>query len=296
MSKSDQYADGECWVRARPFKTYAAACERVASVCSKMRYASRDVRIHKFSLACAPAHGRIALHRHSHYEALLTLNGAADELEETGGRLVPGTLQLNVPGRRHGWVAPTGIFDRMAVTFTLIPDVPDTVISRWPVDLKALGEARALLEDAANPTPGHVNRIRARMLLLLARFFDLLEWREPVAPSGDSPGWSLGKLVRQFLRDNLDQPLELADIATVAHVSVPTLTRRFRTETGQAVMAHLTELRMEKAAELLRGTRLSVKAVAKEVGYVESTYFCRRFRARYDCSPLAYRDEAPRKG
>lgn len=46
---------------------------------------------------------------------------------------------------------------------------------------------------------------------------------------------------------------------------------------------------MEKAAELLRGTQLSIREIAVKVGYAGGNYFCKAFRRTVGTSPGAFR-------
>ena len=47
--------------------------------------------------------------------------------------------------------------------------------------------------------------------------------------------------------------------------------------------------RMEKAKELLRTTNMKVAMVSEQVGFANSSYFCRSFREYYGSSPESYR-------
>ncbi|MBL9153109.1 MAG: helix-turn-helix domain-containing protein [Verrucomicrobiales bacterium] len=51
------------------------------------------------------------------------------------------------------------------------------------------------------------------------------------------------------------------------------------------------KLRLEKAAELLRTTRLPVARIAKRVGYRDVSRFGRHFKRRHGRTPAAYRRE-----
>jgi len=276
---------------------HAAACRRIVAACAEMQYADRTIRLHSFHLShgpLPPTHGTarvsMAMHRHSCYEALLILRGTAVETQGSRRSIEPGMLQINTPGLPHGWQASQRTLVRLGISFSLDPDVPPRDLARWPVCSAAFTDLQSLLEEAGNRTPGSRDRVRARFLLFLARFLALLEW--PAATAQDEPEDSDGNLaltVDRFMDDNLDHALTLADVAIIARMSVPTLTRRYRAETGESVMAHLLELRMQMGATLLRTTTLPVKAVAARVGYTEPTYFCRCFRRRFGCSPLQYR-------
>jgi len=53
----------------------------------------------------------------------------------------------------------------------------------------------------------------------------------------------------------------------------------------------LKEIRLRRAARLLRTTDLPVKAVAGQVGYASRSYFSRAFKAHFGADPAAYRAE-----
>ena len=48
-------------------------------------------------------------------------------------------------------------------------------------------------------------------------------------------------------------------------------------------------LRLKKSLLLLVNPELSISDVADRVGFSDSNYFCRQFRARYNVSPQKYR-------
>ena len=54
-------------------------------------------------------------------------------------------------------------------------------------------------------------------------------------------------------------------------------------------MVWLARLRAERAATLLLQTTLSVQEIGERVGWSDLSYFARRFRAHFGCSPSAYR-------
>ena len=58
---------------------------------------------------------------------------------------------------------------------------------------------------------------------------------------------------------------------------------------GQSIHAWLRDRRLERAAELLRASRLSVLGVAQAVGYGSASQFSAAFRQRYGTAPGQYR-------
>ncbi len=264
-------------------------CRRLEAAGRELFYAGRRLHVHRVNLATSAPGYCITPHQHSYYEALLIVDGEAVETVGRRQRLLPGTLQLHAPGTRHGWRTPAAGLCRFAVSFSLAPPVELPADRPWPVQTDAITVLQEMLEQAGQWAPGAKEELQARLLLWLSRFLALLDWSTVETAEDPVASWTLDDTVDQFLRDNLDQALTLADVAIIAGVSVPTLTRQYRATTGVSVMQRFQALRMAAAAQLLRETELPVKEIAVRVGFAESSYFCRRFRQQHGTSPQRYR-------
>ncbi|MFE7170388.1 GlxA family transcriptional regulator [Streptomyces sp. NPDC057616] len=110
-------------------------------------------------------------------------------------------------------------------------------------------------------------------------------------PSGDS----LEPTMR-WLRENLGEPLTLADIATHAGVSPRTLNRRFRQQAGTTPMQWRLRLRIRHAQELLETTTMSVDQIARHCGFGTAVALRQHFARRVHRSPLAYRQSVRANG
>ena len=88
----------------------------------------------------------------------------------------------------------------------------------------------------------------------------------------------------------LDQPLDLASLAEVAHFSPYHFHRLFAAWTGETLGDYLRRRRVEQAASWMASQpRLSVLQVALSVGFGSGEAFARAFKARFGCSPTAWR-------
>jgi AraC-like DNA-binding protein len=85
-------------------------------------------------------------------------------------------------------------------------------------------------------------------------------------------------------------PVQLDDLAGIAHMSKRSFLRTFQAATGQSPIAYLIQIRVNRAAHRLRVTDDSVTAVAFEAGFQDSNYFTRQFRRVMGVSPRAYRE------
>jgi len=92
------------------------------------------------------------------------------------------------------------------------------------------------------------------------------------------------------LETNYANPVELDDLAEMVHMSKRSFLRTFRAATGQSPIAYLIQIRVNRAADLLRTTNSPVTDIAFEVGFLDSNYFARQFRQLMGITPRAYRD------
>jgi AraC family transcriptional activator FtrA len=106
-----------------------------------------------------------------------------------------------------------------------------------------------------------------------------------------------GRLARllDFVRAHLGEPHTLASLATRASMSTRTLQRQFAQATGQAPHAWLIGERIERAKELLEGTRLPTARVAARVGMGSAESLRHHFRERVGTTPLQYRRRFARR-
>jgi AraC family transcriptional regulator of adaptative response / methylphosphotriester-DNA alkyltransferase methyltransferase len=83
--------------------------------------------------------------------------------------------------------------------------------------------------------------------------------------------------------------LDLDDIARRVASSRRQLQRAYAEIGHTTFREHLTAVRMHRAAELLAGGRLTVREVARRVGYRQPAQFAKAFRRATGASPSEYR-------
>jgi len=96
------------------------------------------------------------------------------------------------------------------------------------------------------------------------------------------------------LEANYREPIELDRLASMAHMSKRNFMRTFQAATGSSPIAHLIQLRVNQAASLLRRTEHSITEIAFQVGFGDSNYFARQFRALLGVTPRQYRQQHTR--
>lgn len=92
-----------------------------------------------------------------------------------------------------------------------------------------------------------------------------------------------------YMRERLDQPLRVQDIALQAGLSVAQFTTLFRQLTGHSPIDYFIHLRVRHACHLLDTTDMTVQEVCWALGYNDPYYFSRAFKKVMGLSPKAYR-------
>jgi two-component system response regulator YesN len=88
-----------------------------------------------------------------------------------------------------------------------------------------------------------------------------------------------------------DPELSLNDVAAQANLSASHFSAVFSQETRQTFKEYLTEIRINKAKELLRMTRLRSADIAYQVGYNDPHYFSSVFKKNTGLSPIEFRSQ-----
>lgn len=88
-----------------------------------------------------------------------------------------------------------------------------------------------------------------------------------------------------YIAQNLDGALSIAEIAQAAFVSPSHLSFRFRQETGESIRQYVIAMRIERAKRLLHVGEQSVSEVASAVGIADEVYFSRLFKKLTGATP-----------
>lgn len=94
------------------------------------------------------------------------------------------------------------------------------------------------------------------------------------------------------MKQNCAKNIHRDDVAVAAGVSPSHLSFLIRKETGSTFTELLNEMRVSRAADLLRQTDLSLSTVAMKCGFVDQSYFTKVFKRYRKQTPLKYRRQS----
>lgn len=91
-----------------------------------------------------------------------------------------------------------------------------------------------------------------------------------------------------FINENYMKKISLDKISQNMYLSPVYISKIFKEETGESPINYLIQVRLEKAKEILEKRQLSIKEIAKAVGYDDAYHFSKLFKKYYGIPPSKY--------
>lgn len=91
-----------------------------------------------------------------------------------------------------------------------------------------------------------------------------------------------------YVNSNYQNDLKLGGLSDKFHINLTYICDLFKKVTYKTFSSYITELRMNRACDLLKSTELLVSQIAESVGY-DTYYFNILFKKIYNTTPLKYR-------
>ncbi|MBU9745073.1 response regulator [Lachnospiraceae bacterium ASD3451] len=94
---------------------------------------------------------------------------------------------------------------------------------------------------------------------------------------------------KQYIQQNYMKSITLDDVSSVAGFNATYFSSLFKKETGSNFVEYLSEIRMNRAKDLLKETNMSIAAVCEAVGYNDLKHFTKSFKKAAGIKPGEYR-------
>lgn len=255
------------------------------------------------------------LHRHNYIEMLYVVQGQLTTIVNNSDRISMSAgdiLFLNQHASHE--ILPAGRTD-IAVNFIILPE-----FFRYPVSMMDRENILMdfILSSLSDPDPvTNYIYIQAKEILPVENLIENMIWTlvDKTAASHTILQVSMGliflnlsryaQLINQNTPDSSDTNLlfyilnyiehhyQDGNMQTIAQsTGYPSyyISRLLKKNTGLNFKELLQKRKLQQAVYLLEHTILSVELIMERIGYENSSYFYRKFRAQYGCSPNEYRD------
>lgn len=246
-------------------------------------------------------------HWHPECEILFMKRGLAEiRCDKLTFALSPGQIAFIPPGALHAVHAlqANSMYDAFVFSFDLL-NLPSAHFfqkelivplkagtHRFPYVLEPGQPHYGVVSDAltriCHCPPDSPKRKRIIFVSMVQVFGQMMDTLVPRERSAIQKGNSTLKQCLQYMQEHCDEHITLGQIAGQVHLHPNYLCAMFKDLTGQTVFQHLLQIRVEKAAELLRARTHSVAEAASVCGFDNTGYFAKKFKELMGCSPKEY--------
>jgi transcriptional regulator GlxA family with amidase domain len=106
----------------------------------------------------------------------------------------------------------------------------------------------------------------------------------------ERPRHSLSEKAEHFLQQELHEDISVARLAEYCGTSERSLLRHFRSHYGMTPIAHIQQLRVERAKTMLEASHLSFDEIVERCGYSDVSSFRKLFKRATTMTPTDYRE------
>ena len=118
-------------------------------------------------------------------------------------------------------------------------------------------------------------------------------WQDDPAQASRAASPHDGKMKKalRYIDAHLSDELRLEDVAAHVYLSPYYFSKLFKKYQGIGFNAWVNQQRMASAKELLCHSDWSIASIARNLGFSQTSYFCKVFRQTYQVTPQAFRQQ-----
>lgn len=99
------------------------------------------------------------------------------------------------------------------------------------------------------------------------------------------------KRVLEYMAENIGTTVKIEALASLVFMQPTYFIKQFHKVYGIPPMAYFNRMKIYKAMGLLAGTDMSIEAISKTIGILDTAYFTRLFKKHCNITPTKYRAE-----
>lgn len=160
---------------------------------------------------------------------------------------------------------------------------------------KILGKTRQKVEQIMKEMQTMSGHQRVISLLQILEVLSLTEEYQLLVRPGFIQDYTISNndqltKVHEFIMENFQRDISLAEVAKVANMSVPSFCRFFKSTTRKTFSTFLNDIRIGYACKLIVEDRYNISQVCYESGFNNLSNFNRLFKKLTDKTPLQYKN------
>lgn len=171
-----------------------------------------------------------------------------------------------------------GLYQIALKTILLLQDIKSEYHLNEAQSLKGISELMDRIYQAED-----IFGIRAILMLEITAVITLLH-------TEDSQYTPVIREILSNIQKNYKEEFSLKVLSYKYHMNTSYLGQIFQKEVGCSFNQYLSNIKNEKAKELILNTNMKINDIAREVGYPDTSYFYRKFKQCYGVSPASLRN------
>ena len=93
----------------------------------------------------------------------------------------------------------------------------------------------------------------------------------------------------EILHDHIEERVSLEELSAALSVQKLNIARSFKKVTGLSIGEYVRKIKIQKACELLRDTKLPISEIALEAGFCDQSHLNNVFKSETQTTPLVFR-------
>ncbi|WP_158781503.1 HTH-type transcriptional activator RhaS [Pantoea sp. BAV 3049] len=159
--------------------------------------------------------------------------------------------------------------------------------SHWRISNKVLEQAKQLINQLEKPTAPITLESHAEQEMRFMQLLVLLRRGCSEQPGEDQNGRMCSLL--DWLADHYSEEVDWEELAEKFSLSLRTLHRQLKQQTGSTPQRYLNRLRLLQARHLLRHSETRITDIAFQCGFGDSNHFSTLFKREFGTSPRTIR-------
>ena len=99
----------------------------------------------------------------------------------------------------------------------------------------------------------------------------------------------ISDMLIKYMNDHIEESITIDDLCADLHYNRSYIYRQFKKTTGSSIMSYFNKMKINRAKELLRDTKMSISDISEKLSFDDANYFSKVFKKYVGYTPSSYR-------
>ena len=99
----------------------------------------------------------------------------------------------------------------------------------------------------------------------------------------------ISDMLIKYMNDHIEEKISIDDMCTDLHYNRSYIYRQFKKTTGSSIMSYFNQMKIRRAKEFLRDTKMSISDISEKLSFDDANYFSKVFKKHVGYTPSTYR-------